>query len=188
MFYLVKKKSEEKEAIFVRGKTWPNGMIVEVWTTYSIDWEKDIDSFQEDASFGHYDYWRGPLSDLLSQKRIVNFSEHRGDFSLLGSMVASRHESISKVFKSDLYVSITEKDFRSWGFDSVKIHRLGYYLWRPYLVKIYIVSDGEKCYVKAISTPQDIERDYLEAFPDEKTWKSFNRERLISAREKGGVL
>jgi len=138
-------------------KEW-NESIRELEKKYIQDWEFPIS--EEEASFDfHHDII---FQQIMSKKRLINFQTiHNNEevFKWEIMKLCDWHSSIAKHFKADMFVTILEKrENKLYNYD--KIYDLCNALRSPYRVKIRVISDGERCYVKPITTKEEVEADY----------------------------
>ena len=179
----------EFESTFFRWITRPEWVIVETWSYYKWfnlvwcttkewrekiskkkgrsqelvnkyieEWEHPIEN--EDASFDlHYDRI---FSEIMSKRRLVNFGtlfDSKDPFWSEVMKLCSWHLDISKQFKSDLYVTLTKEQEKGL-YDYRKIYELSNVFKAPYRVKIRVISDGKTCYIKPITTQEEVDADY----------------------------
>ncbi|HEV7701978.1 MAG TPA: hypothetical protein VGO63_00840 [Candidatus Paceibacterota bacterium] len=129
----------EIEATYARGVTPPEGITLEVAMYYPPKYKAQE---KEDASFDfHYDF---DFSEIMSRRRIVNFS-HRNQRDLALHTI-DLHLPKSKLFNSKLSISIDGKDLPK-GLPS-QLYKETKKTKKPARVKIRVVSDGRKAYVK----------------------------------------
>ena len=171
----------EFESLYFRWVTPPEWLIIEAWFYYrwfnktrkdleNSKWDleelrKSIQEWiypihEEEASFDyHYD---SIFSQIMSKKRLVNFGANfdRNDpFGWEVMKLCTGHASIATQFKSDLFITIPREIERKL-YDYEKIYDLCNALRAPYRVKIRVISDWKKCYIKPITTKEEVEADY----------------------------
>ncbi len=130
----------EFEAVFVRGATPPEGMVLNIAMYYPHD--KYTINDTEDGSFDfHYDHI---FSEIMSRYRKANFDNK--SLWKLALFCADAHVPKSKLFNSQISISIDDDnlppELPEKLFNQTKESG------KPATVKIRVVSDGRKAYVK----------------------------------------
>lgn len=148
----------EVELDFFRGTTSPEWIIINAWSFYVSDNKTRNWSFpvcEEEASFDiHHD---SIFSQIMARKRKVQLGNYK-NFDWEAMCLTSGHASIAEVFKPDMYTPIPEELFNSIPFE--KISDITSSMWVPYRIKLRIISDGNRCLVKRITTDEEIDSDY----------------------------
>lgn len=148
----------EVELDFFRWTTSPEWIIVETWSDYIDDrkikwWSYPI--CEEDASFDlHHD---SIFSQIMTRRRKVQFGNFK-NFDWLTMCLNSGHASIAEVFKSDMYVPVPDDFYKEIPFS--KIRDISSSIWVPYKIKIRVISDGKRCFVKRLTTDEEIMSDH----------------------------
>lgn len=132
----------EFEAEFVRGATLPEGIVLDVAMYYPEDGYK-----VEHTEGGSFDFhYNHIFSEIMSRRRIANFDDK--SLRKLAYSSIDAHLPKSKLFNPKISISITGKHFPE---DLPKhLFRQTRETGKPATVKIRVVSDGRKAYVKFI--------------------------------------
>lgn len=178
-FTLSRDKEEwEVEANFVRWKTESEWIIVDTGSYYY--WTYSVKNLHEQASFDFH--YNNIFFDCMSQSRIVNFGFKPLGFKSIAWFIVSWHDSMARMFKADMFVNIERSDFEDLGIDFRKIFLLGEALWKPYTIKVRVVSDGKKAYVKVVTPLEQIEKDYQEYVWNEAEYLKKVRNGRVSSQ------
>lgn len=130
----------EFEATFVRGATSPEGTVLNVAMYYPH--ERATAETNEDGSFDfHYDHI---FSEVMSRRRVANFN-NKSLYKLSVSCIDA-HLPKSKLFNPQISISISDDnlppDLPEKMFQQTKESG------KPATIKVRVVSDGRKAYVK----------------------------------------
>jgi len=148
----------EIELEFFRGVTSPEWIIVETGSYYVSDGKEGNWSYpvcEEEASFDmHYDHI---FSQIMARKRQVQFWNYKS-FDWETMCINSGHASIAEMFKADIYAPLPDEMFKWIPF--WKISDITSSMWVPYKIKLRVISDGKRCFVKRITTDEEILADH----------------------------
>lgn len=130
----------EFEAAFVRGMTVPEGIILNVAMYYpdEIILTEDIEEGSFDFHYNHI------FSEIMSRKRIANF-DNKSLYKLVFFSIDA-HLPKSKLFNPQIFVSIPDNNLPTDLHG--KLYEQTRETQKPARVKIRVVSDGRKAYVK----------------------------------------
>ena len=131
-------EEDEFEAVYVRGATPPEGLVLNVAMYYP---EYQI-AEQEDGSFDfHYNFI---FSEIMSRRRVANF-ENRSMQNLSISCIDA-HLPKSRLFNSQISISIPKDKIPDDLAHSVyeKTREIN----EPARIPIRVISDGRKAYVR----------------------------------------
>ncbi|HLC53111.1 MAG TPA: hypothetical protein VJK03_01075 [Candidatus Nanoarchaeia archaeon] len=143
-----KPQDEEVEALFVRGVTPPEGFRLRVNMYYPSEWNEDLNSFSDEASFDfHYDK---SLSEILVRKRKAQFiaTKDRLNGELL--KIAVGHNDASKLFKPTVSV-IMDIDRLIKNEEIDEIFDKTEEIKSPQGIDLFLISDGHRAYVRRIN-------------------------------------
>jgi len=131
----------ELEAAFVRGATPPEGMIFDVTMYYPKG--GCVIKKTEDGSFDFH--FKRIFSEIMSRRRRANF-DNKSLWELTFSSCIAAHLPKSKLFNPGIFISISDDNLPPDLPE--KIFRQTEETQKTVTVKIRVVSDGRKAYIK----------------------------------------
>lgn len=143
-------EKSEVEALFVRGATSADGIVVKTVVQRSMNLTPFLT--YEEGGFDEKAGWYGmpPHWEIMTRRRRVHFFDGKNTEDIAGDIIG-QHMLKSKLFNPEISVSITEEDLISIQDKKnarEKARKIS--LSAPITVPLRVISDGRRAYVKKI--------------------------------------